>query len=160
MIEYIRRLRSIGVENLQLSWTLGGWPSENLRIASSYFFEDAQDSFSYEDALRASYGADAGIVKEAVNRFCRAFAEFPFHVVTLYRGPQNAGPANLLFGAPTGHTATMTCYTYDDLESWRSIYPVDVFTEQLRKLSEGYYQSRALGADWRYEWRRKRYGIC
>ncbi|MBE6928832.1 MAG: hypothetical protein E7463_01010 [Ruminococcaceae bacterium] len=140
VIEYIRRLRAIGVENLQLSWTLGGWPSENLRIASSYFFEDAQDSFSYEDALRASYGADAGIVKEAVNRFCRAFAEFPFHVGTLYRGPQNAGPANLLFASPTGHTATMTCYTYDDLESWRSIYPVDVFTGQLKKLAAGWQE--------------------
>ena len=28
----------------------------------------------------------------------------------------------------------MTCYAYDDLERWRSVYPVDIFEDQFRKL--------------------------
>jgi hypothetical protein len=30
----------------------------------------------------------------------------------------------------------MTCYAYDDLKNWRSIYPEDVFENQLRMTSE------------------------
>ena len=33
---------------------------------------------------------------------------------------------------------------YDDLESWRSIYPVEVFEEQFRKLCEGWEKGLAL----------------
>ncbi|NMA09280.1 MAG: hypothetical protein GX929_09235 [Clostridiales bacterium] len=140
---YMENLRAAGVGNIQLSWTLGGWPSENLKIAAAYFF-DEETPFTYTDALKAAYGSCAETVRAAVHRFCNAFAEFPFHVSTLYTGPQNAGPANLLFERPTGLTATMTCYAYDDLESWRSIYPVDVFIEQLRKLSDGWREGLTL----------------
>jgi hypothetical protein len=38
----------------------------------------------------------------------------------------------------------MTCFAYDDLESWRSIYPVDVFEDQFRKLCEGWEKGLAL----------------
>ena len=134
---YMENLRAQGVENLQLSWTLGGWPSENLRIASAYFF-DEEEPFTYEDTLRAACGEWAGAVKKAVSRFCAAFAEFPFHIGVLYQGPQNAGPANLLFGTPTGLGSTMTCYAYDDLDHWRAIYPEDVYVAQLEKLSRGW----------------------
>ena len=131
---YMENLRAEGVENIQLSWTLGGWPSENLKIASAYFF-DEETPFTYEDTLRAAYGDWAGAVKNAADCFCEAFAEFPFHIGVLYQGPQNAGPANLLYPKPTGLTATMTCYAYDDLEHWRSVYPEDVYVAQLEKLS-------------------------
>ncbi|MEA4824624.1 MAG: hypothetical protein VB111_11015 [Clostridiaceae bacterium] len=143
LLEYMRRLRDAKVENLQLSWTLGGYPSENLRIASAFFFEDERP-LSYDDALGAAYGADAPIVKAAVHRFCEAFAEFPFHVTTLYTGPQNGGPSNLLFARPTGLAATMTCWAYDDLEHWRSIYPADSFEKQFGKLSEGWNEGLSL----------------
>ena len=72
-----------------------------------------------------------------------AFKEYPFDIGTLYFGPQNAGPASLLYTEPTGYEATMTCYTYDDLNKWRSIYPVDVYEEQYRKLCEKW----SLGLD-------------
>ena len=64
--------------------------------------------------------------------------EFPFHIRTLYKGPQNAGPSSLLFERSTGYTATMTCFSYDDLDSWRSKYPVDVFEEQFARLCDGW----------------------
>lgn len=38
------------------------------------------------------------------------------------------------FLEPTGYRATMTCYAYDDIESWRSIYPLEIFETQLAKL--------------------------
>ena len=45
---------------------------------------------------------------------------------------------------PTGLPSTMTCYAFDDLERWRSIYPADVFEKQLRLLSEGWRQGLEL----------------
>ncbi len=132
---YMENLRREGVENIQLSWTLGGWPSDNLRIASSYFFSE-EEPFTYEQQLRAAYGKYADAVRDAVHCFCDAFSYFPFHIDMLYLGPQNAGPANLLFEKATGLTATMTCFAYDDLDHWRSVYPRETFLELLRQLSE------------------------
>ena len=40
----------------------------------------------------------------------------------------------MLFLEPTGYKAAMTCFVYDDLETWRHIYPVDVFESQWEKL--------------------------
>lgn len=133
--KYMENLRKEGVENIQLSWTLGGWPSDNLRIASSYFF-DEEVPFTYEEQLAAAYGRYSEAVKKAVHCFCEAFSFFPFHIDMLYLGPQNAGPANLLYEKPTGLNATMTCFAYDDLEHWRSIYPRETFLDLMKNLSE------------------------
>jgi hypothetical protein len=54
----------------------------------------------------------------------------------LYFGPQNAGPANMLYPEKTGFEATMTCFAYDDIDKWRYIYPQDVYINQYKKLSE------------------------
>ncbi len=45
---------------------------------------------------------------------------------------------------PTGYHATMTCYAYEDLESWRSIYPTPVFEEQLAKLCKKWEEGLAV----------------
>jgi len=143
LIRYMQNLRNAGVENLQLSWTLGGYPSENLRIASAFFFDEECENckpVGYDDILRAAYGSDADAAKRAVTKFCKAFANFPFSVQTLYTAPQNGGPSNLLYSRPTGLTATMTCWTYDDLERWRSFYPADVFEAQFGKLAHGWQE--------------------
>ena len=124
--EHIRRVRDEGVEHLMLSWTLGGYPSRNIMHAAKYFCE-SYDPHALEETENQ---------KKAVALFCDAFREFPFHVRTLYNGPQNGGPANLLFLKPTGYRATMTCYAYDDIDSWRSIYPRDIFETQLEKLCQ------------------------
>jgi len=127
--DHIRTLRDEGVEHLLLSWTLGGYPCNNIATAAKYFYENA-------DANSPTY--------EAEKLFAEAFREFPFHINTLYKGPQNAGPSSLLFPTPSGYTATMTGFAYDDLEAWRSIYPVDIFEDQFRKLCEGWKKGLAL----------------
>ena len=128
---HIRTLRDEGVEHILLSWTLGGYPSRNIAAAAKYFCENSEIE-------------DDGSYTEAEKQFSEAFREFPFHMSTLYRGPQNAGPSNLLFPIPTGYTASMTCFAYDDLESWRSIYPVDIFEDQFRKLCESWEKGLAF----------------
>jgi hypothetical protein len=65
----------------------------------------------------------------------------------LYLGPQNAGVSNPLYAKPTGYKATMTCYAYDDLEHWRSIYPLDVFENQFKLVSEKWAEGLALLGD-------------
>lgn len=121
---HMRSLRDEGVKHLLLSWTLGGYPSRNIAAAAKYFYSRAH--IENEDvSLRA-----------AEEQFSLAFEEFPFHINLLYNGPQNAGPSNLLFEDPTGYRSTMTCFAYDDIESWRAVYPLDALEAQLERLSE------------------------
>ncbi|MGM9624308.1 MAG: hypothetical protein ACI3XM_01250, partial [Eubacteriales bacterium] len=56
-----------------------------------------------------------------------------------YMGPQQLGPANLLYPEKTGYHATMTGIPYDDIEGWRGIYPQDVYIGQLKKMSDGWH---------------------
>ena len=123
---HMKALREEGVRHLMLSWTLGGYPSRNIAHAAKYFTESCAQSCAMEE--------ESETIRRAVSVFAEAFREYPFHIGTLYRGPQNAGPSTLLYEKPTGYRATMTCFAYDDLESWRSIYPVDVFENQYAKL--------------------------
>jgi len=123
---HIEKIKEAGVRHLLLSWTLGGYPSHTIAAAARHFYEYCEDG----GALSAYRGAE--------EQFSRAFSEFPFHISTLYRGIQNAGPSNLLFPERTGYAATMTCFAYDDLDAWRSVYPIDVFENQLKRLCEGW----------------------
>ena len=124
--EHIRRLQYDGIEHLLLSWTLGGYPCNNIAAAAKYFYESC------------SGHTESPELYEAEKQFVRAFSEFPFDINVLYRGPQNAGPSTLLFEKSTGYNSTMTCYAYDSLERWRGIYPLDVFEGQLRKLCDAW----------------------
>ena len=132
--EHIKELKKTNVEHLMLSWTLGGYPSINLKVALDCLKNS--DEENYLNLLKAEYGEYASSVKTAAKIFSNAFREFPFNIESLYRGPQNAGPSNLLYKKPTGFKATMTCYSYDDLESWRSIYPEDIYINQLKKVAD------------------------
>lgn len=140
--EHMTGLREVGVRHLMLSWTLGGYPSLNLRVASECL--DDPSEARYDALLREEFGEHASVVKRAATLFSEAFREFPFDIATLYKGPQNAGPSNLLYAEPSGYSATMTCYAFDDLDAWRSIYPREVFVRQLRLLSEKWAEGLAL----------------
>ncbi len=122
--EHIEKIRDCGVRHLMLSWTLGGYPSENLARAAKYFSTDAK------------IPEDHPKLRAACEQFCAAFKEFPFQMRVLYRGPQNAGPSNPLYETPTGYRATMTCFSYDDVEYWRGNYPKDIFENQFRLVCE------------------------
>lgn len=132
--EHIRRIKDEGVENIMLSWTLGGYPSRNIMHAAKYFYE------GYDETVLEETEAQ----KKAGEIFSEAFQEFPFDVGVLYKGPQNAGPANVLYLESTGYTATMTCYAYDDIDSWRSIYPREVYESQMEKLSSKWEEGLLL----------------
>jgi hypothetical protein len=129
---HIGRLKNEGVRHMLLSWTLGGYPCRNIAAAAKHFYTEC-DIRTQDDGM-----TDAEIM------FSQAFSEFPFHIDVLYLGPQNAGPSNLLYAYPSGYNATMTCFAYDDLDSWRSIYPVDVFESQFEMLCKKWEQGLKL----------------
>lgn len=130
--EHIRGVQAEGVQHLLLSWTLGGYPGANIAAVAKCFYDEC----NYTPENSPTYVAE--------RQFAKAFREFPFHISVLYNGPQNAGPSNLLYAKPSGYKSTMTCFAYDDLESWRSVYPTDVFESQFEKLCTGWKKGLEL----------------
>ena len=114
-----------GVEDIMLSWTLGGYPSLCLAHAAKYFYEECDLPEQSENE------------KRACELLCDALYEFPSELHVQYYGPQNGGPSNPLYLEPTGYRATMTGFAYDDLNAWRRDYPLDVFKGQLEKICIG-----------------------
>ncbi|MHB9031425.1 MAG: hypothetical protein ACYC6L_00105 [Anaerolineae bacterium] len=132
---HVRNLQAEGVRHLQMSWTLGGYPSPNLKLAS-YLMAGRGDVHSF---TREWLGEELGeIAYQAQAQMSAAFSEFPFHIGTLYAGPQNYGPMAPFFLEKTGWKATMLGFPYDDLDGWRAIYPRDTFEQQFAKLAAGW----------------------
>src|SRR5690606_19508121 len=67
-----------------------------------------------------------------------AYSEYPYHIGTMYNGPQQVGPSNLLWGTPTGYNSTMVCFPYDALDTWRVQFPRDIFIQQFTIMAEGF----------------------
>lgn len=130
--EHISGVCREGVSHLLLSWTLGGYPSGNLAMLAPYFFEGGRASGLSERERAAS------------EMFAAAFREFPFNLDSLYFGPQNSGPANLLYTEPSSLSATMTCYPFDDVDKWRGAYPREVYLTQYERLVAGWERGMAL----------------
>ncbi|MBO4492541.1 MAG: hypothetical protein J5944_14430 [Lentisphaeria bacterium] len=127
--EHLHNLEELQVDGLMLSWTLGGFPGGNLELLRKKPDSIAADKFHPELA---------SVIRKVWKQFGDAFREFPFHVGTLYTAPMNYGPQVPFYPAPTGYRASMIGFPYDDLESWRAIYPADIFENQFRKLSAGW----------------------
>lgn len=132
--EHMKGLKTEGIEHLMLSWTLGGYPSINLKVASECLEDTSEEK--YVELLKNEYGEYADMVKKAATQFSIAFKEFPFHINNIYNGPQNPGPSNLLFEKSTGFEASMTGFALDELDRWRGPYPRDIYLNQLKLLSE------------------------
>ncbi|MFA6931285.1 MAG: hypothetical protein WCT05_13250 [Lentisphaeria bacterium] len=127
--KHLRKLSELGIRDLMLSWTLGGYPGGNLKLLKK----------SVEDSTKQDFGAAADLVLQAFHRFDEAFSQFPFHMVNqIYYGPQNFGPLNQLYPTPTGQRATMLGFPYDDLELWsgNGHYPEGVFESQFQQISD------------------------
>ncbi|MBN1489106.1 MAG: hypothetical protein JXA69_04245, partial [Phycisphaerae bacterium] len=139
--QHMANLAQAGVDGLMLSWTLGGYPSPNLQLAS-LFFGDSPPATPEEALTRLAvdrYGPKAaGHARRAWSAFSAGFAEFPYHGSTVYNAPMQYGPMNLLHPEPTGFHATMVGFPYDDLDRWRSVYPADVFGRQFEKVADGW----------------------
>lgn len=134
--EHLDRLRKTGATSLMLGWTLGGYPSPNLELASAFYGPEAPRP---EDALarlaRKRYDDGAPAALRAWKLFSDAYREYPVHISVLYRGPQQLGPANLLFAERTGYASTMVGFPYDDLDGWRGPYPSEVFIRQFETVA-------------------------
>ncbi|GAA4306138.1 hypothetical protein [Compostibacter hankyongensis] len=138
--EHLSRLAAAHVDGQMLSWSLGGYPSPNLEIAQAFSVNPGADPGRVLDTLAAQrYGKDAAPwARKAWTAFSQAFRQFPYSAGGLYMGPQQVGPANLLFARPTGYHATMVGFPYDDLKSWRSNYPDTIFITQFDRVAEGW----------------------
>lgn len=133
--EHISALKAAGVKHLQMSWTLGGYPTPMLRMASRMMSED----ISVRDYLIEWLGAENGVrVDAAQSLMSRAFGEFPFDIQVLYTAPQNYGPMAPFYMNPTGFTACMIGFPYDDIGTWRAIYDEDTFEKQFARLVDGW----------------------
>lgn len=138
--EHARRLREAGVEGIMLGWTLGGHPSPNLEVFQAMGADTTlSPSGAMQQVAEARFGAalapDVVTFWEAVSA---AFSEYPYHIGVMYNGPQQVGPANPLWAAPTGYRSTMVCFPYDALDNWRANFPPDVFRGQFEKMARGF----------------------
>lgn len=143
--EHGRNLLSAGVNGLMLSWSLGGYPSPNLQVFQSFTDKDQDTGMVLDRVAEKCYGKNAApLVRKAWTAFSDGFREYPYHISTLYNGPQHIGPANPLYMQPTGYSATMVGLPYDDLKAWRSIYPADVWISQMERVYDGFSRGCAV----------------
>ena len=138
--EHCERLAKADVDGMMLSWSLGGYPSLNLELAQEFAARPVPEtSTALQKIAERHFGPQAApLVRRAWTKFSRAFEEFPFHGAVLYNAPQQMGPANLLYGRPTGYAATMVGIPYDDLTAWRGPYPSQIFAAQFQKVADGW----------------------
>jgi hypothetical protein len=144
--QHCSNLAQADIDGLMLSWSVGGYPSPNLQLASEFQSDPIP---TVDQALmkvaRARYGPDAAAdVLAAWSKFSTAFTEYPFHGGFVYNGPIQCGPANLLYPKPTGYGATMVGFPYDDLNGWRAIYPAEVLAGQFEKIAAGWGEGLAI----------------
>lgn len=133
-----------GVGGLMLDWTLGGYPSLTFAMLKQLFYK-SETIPMLDELYNNVFPVDCvDIIKSAIHLFSDAFDKYPFHISTVYNGPHNVGTANLLYPEKTEFRATMVCYPYDDVDSWRSIYPADVYENQFKLLSEEWAEGLEL----------------
>lgn len=122
--EHIRNLHDLGVDDLFLTWTQGGYPSPSVALAC-----DFDENFDLEKWYENSFGDVK--VRDAVATLCRAFREYPFSVQALYLSPHTLGSANLWDISPEEKGSTMVCFAYDDYQSWVYPYGAEVYLSQM-----------------------------
>lgn len=142
--KHAENLSKEGVSGVMLSWSLGGYPSENLKLFQSFDGTMTADE-TLEKFAREEYGEQAAaLMREAWRECSNGFAEYPFHIWVIYLGPHHVGPSNLFYMAPTNYKATMVGIPYDDYNSWRNLYPVEVLWQQFDKCAVGFEKGVAL----------------
>jgi hypothetical protein len=144
--QHCSNLAQADIDGLMLSWSVGGYPSPNLQLASEFQSEPAPTmDQALKKVARERYGSGAAPdVLAAWSKFSTAFTEYPFHAGFVYNGPVQCGPANLLYPEPTGYKATMVGFPYDDVDGWRAIYPADVLAGQFEKVAAGWQEGLSV----------------
>ena len=136
--EHAVNLAASEVDGVMLAWSLGGAPATNLAVWSEVRADDTKDALLDRLAAQAYGAANVARTREAWRSFAEGFREYPFCVRTLHHGPQQMGPANLLYPSRTGFKATMCGIPYDDLDTWRGEYPAETWSAQMRKVADGF----------------------
>lgn len=128
------------VDGVMLSWSLGGYPSENLKLFQSIKQGDVAEDVVSEFA-RNEYGDKVGeLVREAWRKCSEGFENYPYHMNTVYYGPHHVGPSNPFYMNVTQYAATMVGIPYDNYDAWRSVYPLDVWIALHEKCADGFEQ--------------------
>ncbi len=137
--QHAANLRAEKVDGLMLGWTLGGCPSPNLEVVAEIGNGNATPDEAMMKVAERRFGPTvAPLMVQVWKDFSAAFAEFPYDGAVLYNGPQQYGPANLLWEKPTGYKSTMTGFPYDDLDGWRGVYPSEILVAQFEKVAAGF----------------------
>lgn len=137
--QHAENLSSQDVNGVMLSWSLGGYPSENLKLFQSFRKGDTAND-AVERLAYSEYGEKAAAkVREAWRVCSEGFKNFPFQMRMLYSGPQHWGPSNPMFTRPTGYPATFVVgIPYDDVYYWKTIYPMEVWFDLMDKSADGF----------------------
>ncbi len=133
--EHLSNIKHAGVNDVMLTWTMGGSPSPITQFACEFLDSSEELGPALTAFLKKEYGPSAAVVAAADEQFCKAFREYPFHITTIYNGPHTFGPMAPFFAEPTGCASTMIGFPYDDLDGYRAVYPREVLEEQFRLLS-------------------------
>ena len=143
--QHAENLSGQDVNGVMLSWSLGGYPSENLKLFQSFRRGDTADDAVVRLA-HSEYGDKAAAkVREAWRVCSEGFKNFPFQMRMLYSGPQHWGPANPFYTRPTGYPATFVVnIPYDDVYYWKTIYPMEVWFDLMDKSADGFGEGAKL----------------
>ncbi|MBQ7995704.1 MAG: hypothetical protein IJ247_05800 [Bacilli bacterium] len=128
VINHIEKLKRLGVNDLMLSWTLGGYPGLNLSLASSAL----KDDFDYDMWLKESFGDKNEVVKKVSHLFSNGFKKIRFSTNVLYMSPINIGPANPIYSKKTNRNSTMVAFPYDDIDGWLNGVDRDGFIMEMK----------------------------
>lgn len=135
-------LTRAGISGLQVSWTLGGYPSPNLEVAKEFYFSPPPSS---DEVLRKvatrRYGEKAApAAVDAWASFSKAFELYPYSV-SIYTIPTQHGPANLLRANSTGIRNSMILFPQDDYKSWSGKYPPEVVQREFARMADQWEQA-------------------
>ena len=144
--EHVRNLSESGVDGVMLSWSLGSAPTPNLSIFADYRRGEGTGPVLDRLAERLYGKGGVSAARAAWKAYSEGFREYPFFISTVYSGNHTMGPANPLYLEPTGWTASMVGFPYDDLKRWRSIYPEEAFLGQMEKVRDGFVRGNAAFA--------------
>lgn len=142
--EHAQNLSTQNIQGVMLSWSLGGYPSENLKL-----FQNFRPGDKAEDAIHrlavSEYGEEAAPVVQEAWRLCsESYRQYPYHMVMLYKGPQHMGPSNPILSHPSGYNATMVGLPYDNLDGWRAVYPTGIWLQQMDRCAQGFHDGALL----------------
>ncbi|MBQ8876132.1 MAG: hypothetical protein IJY63_01130 [Clostridia bacterium] len=137
--EHLDNLSAVGVHDYMLSWTLGGYPAPNLSLVSAH-----GNGVSLDEWYREYYGENADVVHRGVRKICDGFVNYPFALDPLYNSPKTLGTANLWSKDREYNTSTMTCYSFDDYETWITPYPYETYISLFEKLLQLWQEGIAI----------------